>query len=44
MTLVGAAGERCSDMMVRGGRPSRPEFTVSNPKGEIVYRGNFEYG
>lgn len=44
MTLVGSAGERCSDMMVRGGRPTRPEFTVSNPKGEIVYRGNFEYG
>jgi hypothetical protein len=44
MTLVGSAGERCSDMMVRGSRPSRPDFTISNPKGEIVYRGSFEYG
>ncbi len=44
MTLVGLAGERCTDMMVRGGRPSKPEFTVSNPKGEVVYRGSFEYG
>lgn len=44
MTLVGSAGERCTNMMVRGSRPSKPEFTVSNPKGEVVYRGTFEYG
>lgn len=44
MTLVGIAGERCSNMMVHGSRPSKPEFTISNPKGEVVYRGSFEYG
>jgi hypothetical protein len=44
MSLVGSAGERCTNMMVQGGRPSKPEFTVSNPKGEVVYRGTFEYG
>lgn len=44
MTLFGCAGERCTDMMVQGGRPGKPSFTVSNPKGEIVYRGNFDYG
>lgn len=44
MTLVGCAGERCSNMMVHGSRPAKPEFTISNPKGEVVYRGSFEYG
>jgi hypothetical protein len=44
MTLVGTAGERCSDMMVQGSRPSKPEFTIKDPKGEVVYRGSFEYG
>jgi hypothetical protein len=44
MTLFGSAGERCTDMMVQGNRPSKPAFTISNPKGEIVYRGSFDYG
>jgi len=44
MTLFGSAGERCTDMMVQGSRPSKPAFTISNPKGEVVYRGNFDYG
>ena len=44
MTLFGSAGERCTDMMVQGNRPSKPAFTISNPKGEVVYRGNFDYG
>jgi hypothetical protein len=44
MTLFGSAGERCTDMMVQGNRPGKPSFTISNPKGEIVYRGNFDYG
>jgi len=44
MTLVGVGGERCSNMMVQGGRPSKPEFTISDPKGEVVYRGSFDYG
>ena len=44
MTLFGSAGERCTDMMVQGNRPGKPAFTISNPKGEIVYRGNFDYG
>jgi hypothetical protein len=44
LDLVGAGGEQCTDMMVRGGRPSNPQFTITNPKGEIVQRGQFEYG
>ena len=44
LTLVGASGERCTDMMIRGGRPSNPQFTIRNPKGDVVQRGQFEYG
>jgi hypothetical protein len=44
MTLVGAAGERCTNMMVQGSRPSKPDFTIRNLKGEVVYHGSFDYG
>ncbi len=44
MSLVGSAGETCSDMTVRGGRPGKPEFTITDPKGEVVQQGSFEYG
>jgi hypothetical protein len=44
MSLIGSAGERCTDMMVGGSRPPNPQFTISDPKGEIVQRGQFEYG
>jgi len=44
MTLVGLAGEACTDMMIDGRRPPNPEFTISDPKKEIVQRGKFEYG
>ena len=44
MTLVGSSGEICSDMMVSGSRPAKPQFTIANDKGEVVQQGNFEYG
>ena len=44
MSLVGSAGEVCTNMMVDGGRPSKPEFTITDPKGKVVQQGNFEYG
>jgi hypothetical protein len=44
MTLFGSVGEVVSDMMVGGARPSKPEFTIKDPKGEVVQSGNFEYG
>lgn len=44
MSLVGSAGEICSNMMARGGRPSKPEFTITDPKGKVVQQGSFEYG
>jgi hypothetical protein len=30
--------------MTQGGRPAKPEFTITDPKGEVVQQGNFEYG
>lgn len=44
MSLTGSAGEICSNMMAGGGRPTKPEFTIKDPKGEIVEKGSFEYG
>lgn len=44
LNIVGSKGEVCSDMTVRGGRPSKPSFKITNSKGEVVQQGNFEYG
>jgi hypothetical protein len=44
LQLIGCAGERCTDMSVRGERPPVPQFKISDPKGEVVYQGNFKYG
>lgn len=44
LDVVGSAGERCSNLMVGGGRPSKPTFTITNSKDEEVASGNFEYG
>ncbi len=44
MSLVGSAGEVCTNLMVDGGRPSKPEFTITDPQGKVVEQGSFEYG
>jgi hypothetical protein len=44
MSLVGSAGEICTDMTVNGGRPSKPKFTITDAKGKVVEQGSFEYG
>jgi len=44
MGLVGVAGEACTNMMVNGGRPGKPEFSIADPRGKIVAQGSFEYG
>jgi hypothetical protein len=44
MSLTGSAGEICSNMMVNSGRPSKPEFIITDSKGKEVQKGSFEYG
>jgi hypothetical protein len=44
MSLVGTAGETCSEMMVKGSRPPKPKFTITDAKGKVIEQGSFEYG
>jgi hypothetical protein len=44
MSLVGMAGENCSNMTVKGGRPEKPKFTIMDPDDKVVESGSFEYG
>jgi hypothetical protein len=44
MSLVGVAGESCTNMLVKGGRPGKPNFTITDPKDKVVEQGSFEYG
>jgi hypothetical protein len=44
MSLVGSAGEVCTNPAVNGGRPDKPSFTIADDKDKIVQSGQFEYG
>jgi hypothetical protein len=44
MSLIGSAGEICSNMIVENQRPSAAKFTITDQKGEVVQQGTFEYG
>ncbi len=44
LSLVGSGGEVCSNLVVNGGRPKAPEFTISTADDEEVAGGKFEYG
>jgi len=44
LTLVGVADEVCENLIVNGGRPPKPEFTITTEDGKEVESGAFEYG
>jgi hypothetical protein len=44
LSILGAAGERCTSLTVNGTRPPAPKFTITNEQGEVVDTGDFEYG
>jgi hypothetical protein len=44
LSLVGAGGEVCNNLVVDGGRPPKPQFTITDPDGKVVESGSFEYG
>ncbi len=44
LSLVGSAGEVCTRLIVDGGRPEKPSFTITDDKDKVVESGNFEYG
>jgi hypothetical protein len=44
LSIVGAAGEICTDIKVDGQRPQAPEFTIVDPEGETVAVDKFKYG
>ena len=44
MSLLGAAGEECTNMLINGSRPSAPHFTITTKKDKVVAEGDFEYG
>ncbi len=44
LSIVGAAGESCSDLRVKGRRPGESPFVITTPDGAVVQRGEFECG
>ena len=44
LSILGAGGEICTNLVVNGNRPESPEFVITTPKGEVVERGKFKYG
>jgi hypothetical protein len=44
LSLVGVAGEVCTNLLVNGSRGEPPQFTISTTDGDVVERGKFEYG
>lgn len=45
MSLLGSSGEIVNNMMIDGNRPqAAPEFTIKDPKGDVVEKGKFEFG
>ncbi len=44
LSIVGVGGERCTNLIIRGARPPKPQFVIKDKDGKVVHQGNFEYG
>jgi hypothetical protein len=44
LAITGADGEVISNLYINGRRPPKPKLTITDPQGEVVQKGNFEYG
>jgi len=44
LSMIGCAGESCTDMRINGRLPDAADFTITDPKGEVVHQGRFPYG
>lgn len=44
LQIIGSAGEVCESLVVKGNNPPRPSFTIRDKSGELVKKGQFEYG
>jgi hypothetical protein len=44
LSILGAAGERCTSFYVNGGRPPEPLFVIKDKAGKVIHQGRFEYG
>ncbi len=44
LTLLGTADEVCTDMKIKGSRPGKPRFTITDVAEDQVAEGEFEYG
>jgi hypothetical protein len=44
LSLIGSGGGAVSHLVVDGYRPPQPKLTITDPEGEVVETGTFEYG
>jgi hypothetical protein len=44
LEMIGSAGEIVTNLSIKGARPDKPKIKILDPEGEVVNRGNFEYG
>ncbi|MFZ1937291.1 MAG: SHD1 domain-containing protein [Thermoguttaceae bacterium] len=44
LAIVGVSGEHCTNLLVNGTRPPKPQLVIKDKDGKVVHQGNFEYG
>ncbi len=44
LDITGSAGEILTNLVVNGRRPGKPKLKITDAEGNVVVKGNFEYG